>query len=163
VSVPEARWPAASLDPLRRAKVIGAAIPGSAWVEGVLDAPYDVAWPWVTDLATSVPRFDVQVRRIDVRDRWLEEGTQRMRIVASGTGLRLGFDVWLEDGFCLMRGRRRLYVVVMAARPEDGGARTRFVHLEGVPLPGARVLRGVLRRVVRADFRKLAQLAANGF
>jgi hypothetical protein len=163
MSVPARRWPTASLDPLRRAKLIAAAIPGSAWVEGVLDAPYDAVWPWVTDLATSVPRFDVQVRRIDVRERWIEGDTQRMRIVASGGLIRLGFDVWMEDGFCLMRGRRRLYVVVMAARPEDGGARTRFVHLEAVPLPGARVLSGVLRRVVRADFRRLAHLAARGF
>jgi len=163
VSTVPSPWPVASLDPLRRAKVIAAAVPGSAWVEGVLDAPYEATWGWVTDLPVSVPQFDFQVRRIDVRARWIENGVERQRIVASGRGTKLGFDVWLEDGFCLMRGRRRLYLVVMAARPEEGGARTRFVHLEAVPLPGARVLRGVLRLAVRSDFRNLARIASAGF
>ena len=156
-------WPDATLDPVRRARVLAAGMPGSALVERVLDAPYDTTWPWVTDLPTSVPRFDTQVRRIDVTERWRDDGVERMTITSWANGLRLGFDVWLEDGFCLMRGRHRLYVVVMAARPEDGGARTRFAHVEGVPLPGARVLRGYLQRVVNADVRNLARLAASGF
>ena len=163
MSVPGASWPVASLDPVGRARALCAGMPGSALAEAVLDAPYDVVWPWVTDLPASVPRFDTQVRRIDVTARWHEDDVERLRVTASGRGLTLGFDVWLEDGFCLMRGRRRLYVVVMAARPEGSGDRTRFVHVEAVPLPGARLLRGVLQRVVDADLENLARLAAGGF
>lgn len=51
------------------------------------------------------------------------------RDLARGTGFRLGLDVRLDVGFCLMRGTARLYLVTMAAVPEDGGARTRFLHL----------------------------------
>jgi hypothetical protein len=162
VNAPAELWPVASLGALGRAKVLGAAIPSAAWVEGVLDAPYRAAWSWVTDLETSVPRFDTQVRRLEVRSRWVEDDVERLRIIAHGLfGLPLGFDVRMEHGFCLMRSR--LYVVVMAAQPEDGGARTRFVHLEAVPLPGAGALRPMVQRVVDADFRNLARLAAQGF
>ena len=62
-----------------------------------------------------------------------------------------------------MQARARLYLVLMAAEPHDDGARTRFFHLEAVPLPGTRLLRGYLQRVVDADFRNLARLAARGF
>jgi hypothetical protein len=51
----------------------------------------------------------------------------------------------------------------MAAEPDDTGTRTRFFHLEAVPLPGARLLRDRLRREVAADLRNLARLAAQGF
>ena len=51
----------------------------------------------------------------------------------------------------------------MAAVPEDGGACTRFLHLEAVPLPGMRIMRRHLQKVVNADFRNLSRLAAGGF
>ena len=60
------RWPAASLDPIRRAHVLAAAIPSAAWTEGVLDAPYAETWAWVSDLEHSVPQFDTDVRRVQV-------------------------------------------------------------------------------------------------
>jgi hypothetical protein len=62
-----------------------------------------------------------------------------------------------------MQARARLYMVLMAAEPHDDGARTRFFHLEAVPLPGTRVLRRYLQRVVAADLRNLVRLAAGGF
>ena len=163
MTVPAGSWPVASLDPLGRARVLRAAMPGSGIAEVVLDAPYDTTWSWVTDLEHSVPRFDTQVRRLDVISRWTEDDVERMSITATSKGIRLGFDVWLEDGFCLMRGRHRLYVVIMAATPEDGGARTRFVHVEAVPLPGMRLWRRVLQRAVDADMANLARLASAGF
>ncbi|HLI74636.1 MAG TPA: SRPBCC family protein [Acidimicrobiales bacterium] len=164
MTIPGGPWPVASLDPIARARVLGAAIPASAFAEVVLDAPYDTTWAWVSDLPHAVPRFDTQVRRLEVRSRWTEGDAERLVITAwSGPGVPLGFDVWLEDGFCLMRGRHRLYVVVMAARPEGDGTRTRFAHVEAVPLPGARLMRGALKRAVDADMRNLARLAASGF
>jgi hypothetical protein len=73
-------------------------------------------------------------------------------VVAWGLGVPvpLLFTVRLERGFCLMRGKAHLYLVGMAAVAE--GERTRFCHVEGVPLPligrGARPL---VRREIEGD------------
>jgi hypothetical protein len=166
VNADRPRWPSASLGPIGRARALGASIPSAAWAEGILDAPYDTAWPWVSDLEVSVPRFDTQVRALRVMERGAADsadGAQRLRIRATTLGIGFPFEVRLEDGFCLMQARPRLYLVVMAAEPHDDGARTRFLHLEAVPLPGTRLLRSYLQRVVDADFRNLARLAAQGF
>lgn len=162
----QARWPVASVGPIGRARALAASIPSAAWAEGVLDAPYDTAWPWVSDLEVSVPRFDTQVRALRVVERGAADsgdGAERLRIRATTLGIGFPFDVRLEDGFCLMQARARLYLVLMAAEPHDDGARTRFFHLEAVPLPGTRLLRSHLQRAVDADFRNLARLAAQGF
>lgn len=154
-------WPTAHLDPIRRAKILAAAIPGAVAAEMVIDAPYRPTWAWVTDLERSVRSFDQQVTSIRVRSREAtdEPGVERLRITATTRGVvPLRFDVRLEDGFCLMRGRARLYLVVMAAVPE-GDNRTRFLHMEGVPLPGGRLLRPILQREVRSDLRNLKRLA----
>jgi hypothetical protein len=163
VSNLERHWPMASIGPIARATALAASMPSAAWVEGILDAPYNVAWPWVADLETSVPRFDSQVRTLRVLERRAEDGAERLRITASTFGIPVPFTVRLEDGFCLMQARARFYTVLMAAEPDDAGTRTRFFHLEAVPLPGARVLRGYLRREVAADLRNLVRLAAQGF
>ena len=157
------RWPVASLGPIARAKALGAGIPSAAWVEGILDAPYDAAWSWVTDLEVSVPRFDTQVQALRVLERRAEGGAERLRMTATSFGVPVPFDVRVEDGYCLMQARARLYLVLMAAEPDVGAARTRFLHLEAVPLPGTGLLRRHLQRVVDADFRNLARLAAEGF
>ena len=157
------QWPVATFGPIARARALGASIPSAAWAERILDAPYDRAWPWVADLETSVPRFDTQVRKVRVLDRRAEDQAERLHIAATTLGVAIPFSVRLEDGFCLMQARARLYLVLMAAEPHDGGARTRFFHLEAVPLPGTRLLRGHLQRVVDADLANLARLAARGF
>ena len=41
----------------------------------------------------------------------------------------------------MMSGKARLYLVVIAAVPEDGGERTRFLHLEAIQLPPPQPLR----------------------
>ena len=158
----ESQWPVASMGPLARARALGASIPGAAWTEGVLEAPYATAWPWISDLEVSVPRFDTQVRKLRVLGRSVGDGVQTLRITASSFGVAVPFDVRLEDGFCLMQARARLYLVLMAAEP-DGDARTRFFHLEAIPLPGTRPLRSHIQRAVDNDFANLARLAAHGF
>jgi hypothetical protein len=163
VSDLERHWPVASMGPIARAVALGASIPGAAWAEDILDAPYDVVWPWIADLEMSVPRFDTQVRKLRVLERRVEDDAERLRITASSFGISVPFIVRLENGFCLMQARARLYMVLMAAEPHDAGTRTRFFHLEAVPLPGARVLRGRLQRAVAADLRNLVRLAAQGF
>jgi len=163
VSDVERRWPVASVGPIARARALAASVPSAAWAEGVLDAPYASAWPWISDLEVSVPRFDSQVRKLRVRARRFEDGAERLQIAATTFGIAFPFDVRLEDGFCLMQARARLYLVVMAAEPLDDGERTRFFHLEAIPLPGTAMLRHILQREVDADFRHLARLAARGF
>jgi hypothetical protein len=163
VSNHEQRWPVASVGPIGRARALAASIPSAAWAEGILDAPYATAWPWVSDLELSVPRFDSQVRALRVLERGVADGAQRLRIRATTLGIGFPFDVRLEDGFCLMQARARLYLVLMAAEPHDDGARTHFFHSEAVPLPGTRILRRYLQREVDADFRNLSRLAAQGF
>jgi hypothetical protein len=163
VSDVDPRWPVAELGPIGRARALGKSIPSAACAEGILDAPYSATWPWIADLETSVPRFDTQVRAVRVVERAPADGAERLRITASSYGIAVPFDVRLEDGFCLMQARARLYLVVMAAEPHDGGARTRFFHLEAIPLPGSRFLRGYLQRGVDSDLRNLTRLAAHGF
>jgi hypothetical protein len=159
----EQQWPVASLGPIARARALGASIPSAAWTEGILDAPYGTAWPWVTDLEVSVPRFDTQVHKVRVLARDRGPDAETLRIRATTFGVAVPFEVRLEEGFCLMQARARLYLVLMAAEPHEGGTRTRFFHLEAVPLPGTRLMRNHLQRVVDADFANLARLAAQGF
>ena len=137
-------WPVAMFGPIARARALASSIPGAAWAEGILDAPYETAWPWIADLETSVPRFDSQVHKLRVLTRAAEGSAQRLRVAATSFGVAVPFEVRLEDGFCLMQARARLYLVIMAAEPLDAGARTRFFHLEAVPLPGTRLLRSIL-------------------
>lgn len=154
-------WPVASLDPIGRARVLAATVPSAAWTEGVLDAPYDATWAWVSDLERSVPLFDTDVRRLRVTSRSDEADALRLRVVATSFGIPVPFDVRLEDGFCLMRAVARIFLVVMAAVPEDGGQRTRFFHMEAVPLPGTASVRRRLQRAVEADFANLSRIAAD--
>ena len=158
-----ARWPTATLGPVARARALAASIPSAAWAEGILDAPYDVTWRWLRDLEVSVPRFDSQVKRLRVTERRAEDGAERLRVKAWSMGVALPFDVRLEDGFCLMQAWARLYLVVMAAESHDDGRRTRFFHVEAIPLPGAALMRRAVARGVRADLANLTRLARQGF
>jgi hypothetical protein len=108
-------------------------------------------WSFVADLERSVAAFDPLVRRIRIRSRTVEGAGERLDLQAWQVGLPVAmpFDVHLERGLCLMRARRRLFFVGMAAEAE--GARTRFRHVEGIPLPGTRPLRPVFRRTTRDD------------
>lgn len=147
-------WPVAELTPAARAHAIAAAVPGAALEEAVVDAPYEEVWAYLADLEGSVPEFDTMVRRLVVRRR---DGN-RLRLHAWGpfTPLPLPFDAWMDVGYCVMRARFRLYMVVMAVTREPDG-RARVTHVEGVPLPFTRWLRPLLRRVVRADLRGIAR------
>ncbi len=143
---------AVSLDPVDRARVLAAALPGAGCVEAVFDAPFEVAWTRLMDLERSVPAADSLVARLRVGSRRRDDdGVEHLVATAwAPFGLPTRFDVRIEDGFCLMRGRGRLFVVVMAARPEPGGG-TRYCHVEAVPRRAARPLRPLLTRIVAHD------------
>ena len=96
-------WPDAHLDNVRRAKVLAESIPGAAWAEAILPAPFERTWSFVTDFEHSVPQFDTVVRRI----RMLERGEHHARWVTYNTALRLPwpFEATIEPGFCIMRSK----------------------------------------------------------
>ena len=134
-------FPEARLDRIARLRVLAAGLPGTVVVETVLDAPFDRAWAWLSDLERSVPAFDRDVadlrvvRRRPASDDGTGSGTraERLRIHTRSTGRMLWvpgvLDVDLAPGWCWMASRPQIYIVGMAAAPD--GDRTRFAHLEG--------------------------------
>lgn len=140
-------WPTARLDRVARLRALAAGLPGTAVVERVIDAPFEDTWDFVADLERSVPIFDRDVSHLRVLRR---DGT-RLRIRANAAAKFLWFPSWfdvdLEHGWCVMRSRPQAYVIVMAAEPAGDGA-TRFCHLEGIAVPGPRLVRWLLRPVL---------------
>jgi hypothetical protein len=151
-------WPTATLDPIRRARVMAAAIPGG-FAEVVLDVPYERVWSWLSDLERSVPAFDAQVDALTITGRRpASEGAgEELTLTAIHRRVPIPFTARLDDGWCLMQARARLFVVVMAAAPE-GANRTRYAHLEAVPQPGGRRLAARLGRDVHHDIEGIRKL-----
>jgi hypothetical protein len=152
------QWPQGRLDAVARLQVVETAVDGVGAAERIIDAPYAEVWDFVSDLERAVPAFDSLVRKLRIRDRRpLAGGGERLDVLSWSTGspVALPFAVHLEDGLCLMRARGRLFFVGMAAAPEGAG-HTRFRHVEGVPLPGGKLLRPVFRRTSRADLDRIA-------
>ena len=146
-------WPQAELDPVRRLRVLAAALPNAVLLETVLDAPFELVWQVAGDLEHGLPRFETSTSdiRIVARDE------DRLKIRSSVLGVVLHFDVDLRPGWCLMRSR---YADIgMAAAPE-GEAHTRFAHFEGSVL--GRWLRPLLTRSVASDLRRLEALFRSG-
>ena len=154
----DTRWPTATLDPVRRARVMAAVFPGG-FAEVVLDVPYEHAWSWLRDLERSVPAFDAQVDELRITARRPEPDGVGEHITLRTTRRRvpLSFNARLEDGWCVMQAPGRLFVVVMAARPESAG-RTRYAQLEAVPRPGGRLLARRFTRDVHHDIETIRTL-----
>jgi hypothetical protein len=149
-------WPEARLDRVRQLRVLGAALPGVAVVERVLDAPFDEVWSFLSDLERSVPMFDHLVDSLHLKAGHDDRLSVVARLPVVHTGTR--FDVELHDGWCWMQSRT--YLVGMAAEPH--GEQTRYAHLEGVPFRRARLLKPLLRPLFRAvvgsDVRGIARI-----
>lgn len=147
----EPRWPSATLDPIRRARVMAAVVPGG-FAEVVLDVPYELAWSWLSDLERSIPAFDAQVDRLRISARRPQRDGigEHISFTAHNHHVPIPFTARLENGWCAMQTRGRLFVVVMAATPESGD-RTRYAQLEAVPRPGGRLLTQRLTRDVQHD------------
>jgi hypothetical protein len=152
------RWPTAGLDPIRRARVMAAALPGG-FAEVVLDVPYERVWSWLSDLEHSVPAFDAQVDELRITSRRPDPAGagEELTLTATHRRVPIPFTARLEDGWCLMQARGRLFVVVMAAVPE-GPNRTRYAHLEAVPKPGGDRLTPRLTRDVNHDIESIRTL-----
>lgn len=162
---PDISWPPAELTPLVRARALAAAIPSAASAEVTLAAPFADCWRFIADLPHSVPAFDGDVSSLRIRTRVeIGDGVEQLTATVHNHGVPWPFSVRLESGFCLMQARARLYTVVMAAAPEPGDpTRTRFLHVEAVPLLGGRLVRSVIERLVAHDMANLARLAQRGF
>jgi hypothetical protein len=145
-------WPDAELDAIRRLRVLASAYPSAGCAEVTLSVPFDDAWPWLMDLERNVPRWDTLVRRLRLRR--LPEGEFHMWVWVRWWPIPWPFRVRIEPGFCIMQGRGRAFLVLMAAVP-DGHGKTRYAHAEAVPLRRLRFLRRQFQRMVDAD---LAQL-----
>lgn len=126
-------WPVAEVDPIRRLRVLAAAVPGAVVTETTYDAPFAQVWSVAADLEHELPMYLPDVRTLQVTRR---DG-ERLEAQARGyAGLRARFDIVLRPGWCVMRSR--FLLGGMAAVPE--GERTRFAFLGGVHVPGQRGL-----------------------
>jgi hypothetical protein len=144
-------WPVADLDPVRRLRVLAAAVRFPVYVaETVLPVPVERVWAVASDLERELPRCISTVRSARVTQ---AEG-DRLVLLATGTfGQRARFDVVLRPGWCLMRSR--FVLGAMAAVPEAGG--TRFASLGGFRLPGARLTAPLLTVLGDRAMRKFAR------
>jgi hypothetical protein len=144
-------WPVADLDPVRRLRVLAAAVRFPVYVgEVMLPAPFEEVWTEVSDLEHELPRRISTVRSARI----IRAEGDRLELLATGTlGQRARFDVVLRPGWCLMRSR--FVLGAMAAVPEAGG--TRFAALGGFRLPGARLARPMLTMLGDRAMRTFAE------
>ena len=131
-------WPVAELDPVRRMRVLAAAIPGVAYAEKLIPAPFSAVWDAASDLEHQLPRMITDLRSFEITSARAERITARAR---GRLGQRARFDVVLRPGWCVMQSR--FLIGGMAAAPE--GESTRFAFLGGLRLPGIRLLDPMLR------------------
>ena len=136
-------------------------MPGG-FAEAVIDVPYERAWAWLSDLERSVPAFDRRVDRLRITARRpAPDGVaEDLSFVTTRRRVSLPFTARLEDGWCVMRARGRIFVVVMAAVP-DGAGRTRYAQLEAMPLPGGRLLQSHFTRDVQHDVKGIRRLLSS--
>jgi hypothetical protein len=131
-----ASWPTVEVDPVRRLRVLAAALDAPIFAEDVFDTPYERLWAAAADLEATVPVLVRPLRSFTM----VSPSTAR---AVSVVGHRARFDVELRPGWCLMQSK---YVVGgMAAVPE--GNRTRFAVLGASRIAPGRLLTPVGRRL----------------
>jgi hypothetical protein len=152
MSVTSGTWPTSEIDPVRRMRILVAALPRAAFRERVLDAPFDAVWRVASDLEQATPLWEKNVAALAI----LQQEADRLEVrIRSPFGISLRARAVLRPGWCVMQGR--LFAVGMAATPE--GARTRFAHFEAIRLAGSSVLRPLLRHRIHHEFDTLERLA----
>jgi hypothetical protein len=141
-----ATWPRADLDRIARLRALAAALPGGAFAETVVEAPFGPTWGLVSDFERSVPAADVDVARLRIVRRSGDPGRHERLRIASRQSARVLWlpavlDAEVSPGWCLMVSRPQVYVVGMAAEPD--GDRTRLAFMEAVAPAGPRWLRAM--------------------
>ena len=79
-------WPSADLDPLRRMRILAAAIPQAAFRERLLDAPFDDVWCVAGDLERGTPQWKKDVAALAILHREADRLEVQLR---SYFGIRL--------------------------------------------------------------------------
>jgi len=145
-------WPESDLDPVRRMRILVAALPRAAFRERVLDAPFDDVWRVASDLERGTPQWKKDVSALTI----LRQENESLEVeIRSYLGIRMRLRAVLRPGWCVMHGR--LLSVGMAATPE--GSQTRFAHFAALSLPGTGALRPVLRHRIHHELETLERLA----
>jgi hypothetical protein len=139
-------WPIADLDPVRKLRVMAAAIPGTDLSEWTIDAPPELVWQVASNLQVEMPRLVRDFRSVTVTP----GAGERLVMHARGyLGQRARFDVELSPGWCWMQSR--FLLCGMAAAPDPGG--TRFGFLGGLRVPGVTLLHPLVHLIGPAAVR----------
>ena len=139
-------WPVADLDPLRRLRVMAAAIPGTDLAELTIDAPPEAVWQVVSNLRVEMPRLVRDFRTVTVTP---GSGDRLVMHARGYLGQRAQFDVVIRPGWCWMQSR--FLLCGMAAVPDPSG--TRFGFLGGIRAPGVTLLHPLLHLIGPAAVR----------
>jgi hypothetical protein len=151
-------WPTATLDPIRRLRVLAGSVPGATLVEQTLDAPLDDVWAVATGFETYLHRFEGGIRSARVLAARGPEDDRAIDLrIQTIVGLPMRMDVIVRPGYCWMEARPRIYVVGLAAIAD--GQRTRFAHVEGLPVPGGKLAGPLIRLAMASDLRRIEALA----
>jgi hypothetical protein len=116
-------------DPVRRLRVLAAAIPGAHVTEQVIPAPFATVWKVMSDLEHEFGTFQPDMRSVRVTR---AEGERLEAVARSRWGFRARLDVVLRPGWCWMQSR--FLLIGMAATPAPGG--TLVALTGGVRVPG---------------------------
>jgi hypothetical protein len=149
------------LDPLRRIRVLAAALPGAAVVETVMPAPIETVWAVASDLETELPHLVLDVRSVRIEER---DGERLRALIRGHTGLSDRFDVVLRPGWCWMEGRR--VIGAMAAAPTTEGTRfallggLRITHHTGLGPPASLLAKPLLRHMATRMQQRVASRIA---
>jgi hypothetical protein len=150
-------WPTATLDGVRRLRVLAAVLPGVHLEEREVELPFERVWRLLTDLERNVPRFDRNVASLRVTQR---NASSLRVVVRTPGGLSLPFQVEIEDGFMWMQAPARSYVVGIGAGAINDH-HTRYAHLEGIPHRLGELASARTRRHVNEDIEGIARLLAS--
>ncbi|NUP61890.1 MAG: hypothetical protein HOW71_06895, partial [Nonomuraea sp.] len=127
-------WPVADLDPVRRLRVLAAAVPGAVVAERIIRAPFEQVWEVASDLEREFGTFEPDMRRLRIV---ADDGGGRLVAEArSRYGMRARFDVDLRPGWCWMQSRLLLVGLAATAVPEG----TLVAQTGGVRVPGRSAL-----------------------
>ncbi|TMR96463.1 hypothetical protein [Nonomuraea basaltis] len=144
-------WPIAELDPVRRLRVLAAAIPGAHVAERIIPASFERVWEVASDLEREFGTFEPDMRHLRIV---ADKGDGRLLAEArSKYGMRARLDVDLRPGWCWMQSR--FLLVGLAATAVPGG--TLVAQTGGVRVPGRSAL--VPLGVRAAGEKALARLA----
>lgn len=144
-------WPSVDLDPVRRLRVLAAALPGAVVVDRFLPIPIEPVWRVAADLEHQLPKYQPHVTQLAIT---AADGERMECLVRGHAGLRARFQLVLRPGWCWMQSRYLYFG--LAATPVDGG--TLLARAGGTRLPGSTLLTQVRRRGLHQELDRLVQL-----